>query len=113
MKIYQCGEYESITKKYFCPECGSKDFVEKEVSDHGTVYSFTKIHIAPPEFADIAPYNVVLVDLDEAACKVTTKNIRRCKRLVYRVTLDRIEDVERLFFKKAVRKKLIVIGSFL
>lgn len=73
MKIYSCCGTDSITKKYACPKCGESNFTEKEVSDKGTVYSYTKIHIAPAEFADIAPYNVVLVDLDEAAAKVTTR----------------------------------------
>lgn len=90
MKIYSCCGKESITKKYFCSECGKNEFEEKEVSDSGTVYSFTKIHIAPAEFADIAPYNVVLVDLDEADAKVTTR-IEEDVKIGDKVSLDRIE----------------------
>ena len=98
MKIYSCCGNESITKKYFCPECGETQFEEKEVSDNGTVYSFTKIHIAPAEFAHIAPYNVVLVDLDEANAKVTTR-IEEDVAIGDKVSLDRIEN-EAYIYKK-------------
>ncbi|ALS79519.1 Zn-ribbon domain-containing OB-fold protein [Planococcus kocurii] len=91
MKIYSCCGTESITKKYFCSECGGSTFEEKEVSDAGTVYSYTKIHIAPAEFADIAPYNVVLVALDEANAKVTTR-IEKDVEIGDKVSLDRIEN---------------------
>lgn len=90
MIIYKCCDNESITKKYFCPQCGSSEFEEKEVSNHGTVYSYTKIHVAPTEFAELAPYNVVLVDLDEANCKVTAR-MKEDVGIGDRVTLDREE----------------------
>ncbi|WP_240793337.1 Zn-ribbon domain-containing OB-fold protein [Psychrobacillus vulpis] len=44
-----------------------------EVSSNGSVYSFTDIHIAPAEFADIAPYTIALIQLDEANVKVTAR----------------------------------------
>jgi len=91
MKIYSCCGNESVTKKYFCPECGGSEFEEKEVSDSGTIYSFTKIHVAPTEFAELAPYNVVLVDLDEADCKVTARMLNDVS-IGDHVTLDRIEN---------------------
>lgn len=91
MKIYSCCGNESITKKYFCPECGTSEFLEKEIKDVGTVYSYTKIHIAPAEFADIAPYNIVLVDLDESNAKVTTR-IEEDVKIGDKVDLDRIEN---------------------
>lgn len=98
MKIYSCCGNESIAKKYFCPECGETQFEEREVSDNGTVYSFTKIHIAPAEFAHIAPYNVVLVELDEANAKVTTR-IEEDVAIGDKVSLDRIEN-EAYIYKK-------------
>lgn len=91
MKTYQCCNNVSITKKYYCPECGGNEFTENEISDHGTIYSYTKIHIAPAEFEGIAPYNVVLVDLAEAKCKVTTR-ILEDVAIGDKVTLDRVED---------------------
>jgi uncharacterized protein len=91
MKVYECCGNESITKTYFCRECGGEEFTVKEVSDKGTVYSFTKIHIAPAEFAGIAPYNVVLVDLDEAKCKVTTRVLEEVA-IGDKVGLDHIDN---------------------
>lgn len=91
MKIYSCCGNESVTKKYFCPECGSSEFEEKDVSDSGTIYSYTKIHVAPTEFAELAPYNVVLVDLDEADCKVTARMLDDVS-IGDNVTLDRIDN---------------------
>lgn len=91
MKVYECCGVESITKKYFCPECGGEEFTEREVSESGTIYSFTKIHIAPAEFVNIAPYSVVLVELDEADCRVTA---RMLKDVVIgdTVTLDKVDN---------------------
>lgn len=91
MKIYSCCGNDSIAKKYNCAICGKSEFEEKEVSDNGKVYSYTKIHIAPAEFAHIAPYNVVLVDLDEADAKVTCR-IEEDVAIGDKVTLDRMEQ---------------------
>lgn len=91
MKIYSCCGTDSITKKYACSKCSESKHEEKEVSDKGTVYSYTKIHIAPAEFADIAPYNVVLIDLDEANAKVTAR-IQEDVEIGDAVKLSRIEN---------------------
>ena len=99
MKIFKCCNNESITKKYFCKECGGSEFEVKEVSNQGTVYSFTKIHIAPAQFAGIAPYNVVLVDLDEVDCKVTTRMLEDVA-IGDQVTLDRMEDGAYIYKKQ-------------
>jgi len=99
MRIYKCCNNESVTKKYFCKECGGNEFTVKEISDQGTVYSFTKVHIAPAEFAGIAPYNVVLVDLDEAACKVTTRMLEDVA-IGDQVTLDRLEEGAYVYRKR-------------
>lgn len=65
MTGYECSncKYESITATVFCPRCGNKGLTEINVPTEGEVYSYTTVHIAPPEFADLAPYQVVLVQL--------------------------------------------------
>ncbi|WP_252502281.1 Zn-ribbon domain-containing OB-fold protein [Sporosarcina sp. Marseille-Q4943] len=75
MKIFKCNscDYGSITSKYTCPSCRIGKLEEKEVSPKGTVFSFTDIHIAPAEFADIAPYTIALIQLDDADVKVTAR----------------------------------------
>jgi uncharacterized OB-fold protein len=49
-----------------CPFCHSAELSWEELSGTGTVYSVTVSRRAPsPEFADLVPYVVALVDLDE------------------------------------------------
>ncbi|WP_262173917.1 Zn-ribbon domain-containing OB-fold protein [Saccharococcus sp. Marseille-Q5394] len=75
MKIFKCNscDYVSVSSKYTCPQCRTGKLEAQEVSPIGTVFSFTDIHIAPAEFADIAPYTIALIQLDEANVKVTAR----------------------------------------
>ncbi len=79
-----------MTKKYSCPKCLEGKMEEREVETTGTVYSFTEVHVAPTEFADLAPYFVVLVELDNCNAKVTTR-IPTPVSIGDRVDLDRVE----------------------
>lgn len=67
MNAFKCNEceYESITTKFYCPKCHYSKFDKFDIPEDGKVYSYTTIHIAPPEFADLAPYHVVLVQLTD------------------------------------------------
>lgn len=67
MTGYECTNChnESITKTIFCPRCGSKYIQSIDVPKIGKVYSFTTIYIAPPEYVDLAPYQIALVQLTE------------------------------------------------
>lgn len=68
MDAFRCGncDYESITFKYYCPTCSHAGGLQKfSTVDEGEVYSYTTIHVAPPQFADEAPYQVVLVQLTD------------------------------------------------
>ena len=48
-----------------CPDCYGSDMEWVELKGEGVVESYTIIHIAPPQFAQEAPYVVALVRLDE------------------------------------------------
>ena len=49
-----------------CPECGSRDTTWRVSKGEGTVYSFSVImQSRHPAFADLGPYAVAYVDLDE------------------------------------------------
>jgi uncharacterized OB-fold protein len=49
-----------------CPYCHSRELCWEQLAGTGTVYSVTVSRRAPsPEFADLVPYVVALVDLDE------------------------------------------------
>ncbi|WP_017186357.1 Zn-ribbon domain-containing OB-fold protein [Alkalibacillus haloalkaliphilus] len=67
MDAFRCNEcgYETLSEKYYCPKCRNSSFSRLEIEGNGQVYSFTTIHIAPPKFAEKAPYQVVLVQLTE------------------------------------------------
>lgn len=50
-----------------CYSCQGMEFDSREVSNLGTVYSFTVIpHAIVPQLAERVPYTVLLVSLDEA-----------------------------------------------
>ncbi|MFD2044583.1 Zn-ribbon domain-containing OB-fold protein [Ornithinibacillus salinisoli] len=99
MKAYKCSEcgYKSITKKYYCPECRATAYEIVDVSGDGTVYSYTTIHIAPPEFADLAPYQVVLIELSN---KLKVTGFMKDKvNIGDKVTIKEIKDSTYVFEK--------------
>lgn len=65
MKANECSNchYQTITELAFCPKCQQQAFKEITVPNEGTVYSFTTIRVAPPEYIRYAPYQVALVAL--------------------------------------------------
>jgi|SRR5699024_7708639 len=65
MRGYQCEhcQYKTMAAIRFCPHCHKQSFLEKDFPNNGEVYSYTTIHVAPPEFVQYAPYNVALISL--------------------------------------------------
>jgi uncharacterized OB-fold protein len=60
-----CARYVFYPRS-ICPYCRSRELTWRNVSGTGTVYSFTVSRRAPsPEFEELVPYVVALVDLDE------------------------------------------------
>lgn len=100
MKIYKCDscDYASVSSKYTCPKCRTGKLEAKEVSPEGTVFSFTDIHIASAEFADIAPYTIALIQLDEADVKVTARMDGQVQ-IGDKANLERVEDGAYLYTK--------------
>jgi len=67
--VYQvcagCG-HAWYFRRAFCPECGAAEVRELAAAGRGTVYADTLVHRAPTdEFRALAPYRIVLVDIDE------------------------------------------------
>lgn len=87
-----------MSKKYICPKCLKGKLEELEVSSDGTVYSFTDIHIAPAEFAGIAPYTIAMVQLDEANVKVTAR-VNEPVEIGEKVAFDQLEKGAYLYKK--------------
>ena len=54
----------------------------------GTVYTETLVHMAPPQFADSVPYQVVIVTLEDG------------RRLTGRVAGDRVAIDDRVVLKE-------------
>jgi uncharacterized OB-fold protein len=53
-------------RREFCPDCGATECATQASSGQGRVHAATLVHRAPSdEFRALAPYLVVLVDLDE------------------------------------------------
>ena len=67
--VYQvcavCG-HAWYVRRAFCPECGATGPRELASAGRGTVHTGTLVHRAPTdEFRALAPYRIVLVDIDE------------------------------------------------
>ncbi|GAA0671540.1 Zn-ribbon domain-containing OB-fold protein [Natronoarchaeum mannanilyticum] len=61
-----CPDCEHVTAapKAACARCGSRDLDPVELPEEGTVYSATRVEVAPEGFA--APYTVALVTVGDA-----------------------------------------------
>lgn len=54
-----------IPPRLICPNCLKKKTVWNELSGHGSLKSFTVIHIAGTSYAGDVPYIVAVVELEE------------------------------------------------
>ncbi|WP_240375662.1 Zn-ribbon domain-containing OB-fold protein [Bacillus piscicola] len=72
LPIKRCTECDEILYhyKYLCQNCFSDQLEDSTIEGKGSVYSYTKIHAAPKQFAQQAPYFIVLVEMEQGL-KVT------------------------------------------
>lgn len=54
-----------LPPRMLCPNCLNKKTVWNELSGHGSLQSFTVIHIAGTSYAEDVPYIVAVVELTE------------------------------------------------
>lgn len=84
--VKQCNECQRLRwpPGSGCPWCMSLDWSWQPVSGKGTIYSYEIIvHAIQPGFKDIAPYPVVIVELDEQSGEPTAdEGIRMTGNLV-------------------------------
>src|SRR5690606_17521123 len=65
MSCASCG-HAWYFRRAFCPECGANDPRDMPSAGLGIVHADTLVHRAPTdEFRALAPYRIVLVDLEE------------------------------------------------
>ncbi len=68
LRIQQCARCERLRfpPRPMCPRCQSTESTWTRMSGRGTIYSFVVPHPPLlPQFAELAPYNVILVTLEE------------------------------------------------
>ncbi|MGD0229528.1 MAG: Zn-ribbon domain-containing OB-fold protein [Syntrophorhabdales bacterium] len=66
-----CGRHYFYPRD-FCPYCFSFDVEWVRASGRGTIYSFTICHRGAQAFEADAPYNLVLVELEEGVRMMST-----------------------------------------
>jgi uncharacterized protein len=72
MIIYEYKNKSYLTKP-FSSYAESEQISERKISGEGTVYSVTTIYVPPAEFAQESPYTVAIIQLRDAALKVTAR----------------------------------------
>lgn len=97
----QCENCEEIlyASKYHCKSCYSEELKTIEIDGKGKIYSFTKIYAAPTQFADQAPYYVILVQLDKGI-KITGRIKGEIVQIGQSVVLDEI--IENCYYFKPI-----------
>jgi hypothetical protein len=68
LRVQQCASCERLRfpPRPMCPRCQSIESTWALMSGRGTIYSYAVPHPPLlPQFSDLAPYNVILVSLDE------------------------------------------------
>ena len=59
-----CG-IVSFPPRNLCRGCWSRDLAWVDLATHGTLYSFTRVHVAPGAFRGDTPYAIGIVDLHQ------------------------------------------------
>lgn len=63
-KCKKCNHI-NFPNRIVCPECGNREFEIIRLAGKGKLETFTVIHTAPDGFADLVPYAVGIVKLEE------------------------------------------------
>jgi uncharacterized OB-fold protein len=82
--------------KYHCPTCYRDDLAKREISGYGKVYSYTTVHVPPAKLAHLAPYTIILVDMDEGL-RVTARYEGEAVRIGKKVKFKGAQDKAYLF----------------
>ena len=65
----RCAKCKKITvpPRVTCSHCGKKDLSWAELPTRGKLVTYTVIHVAPPQFAALAPYAIGVVEFEAGA----------------------------------------------
>ncbi|WP_331232439.1 Zn-ribbon domain-containing OB-fold protein [Natronorarus salvus] len=56
------GGYGSLPPRRVCPETGSTDLSREPLPDSGTIETFSRVHVASPNFGGETPYVTAIAD---------------------------------------------------
>lgn len=62
-KCKKCGKTH-LPSRPLCDKCLSKDFQWIEIQPEGRLLTYTIIHVAPPQFQEMTPYPVGIIQLE-------------------------------------------------
>ena len=62
-KCKKCGKIH-LPPRPLCDKCFSKEFEWTEIPQKGKLLTYTIIHVAPPQFQQMAPYAVGIIQLE-------------------------------------------------
>jgi uncharacterized OB-fold protein len=63
-KCQKCGALH-LPPRLLCNKCFSKEFEWVEISRKGKLLTYTIIHVAPPQFEQMTPYAVGIIQLEK------------------------------------------------
>ena len=66
VKCTESGEI-FFPPRLVCPEHKLEDFEKINLATEGKVVTYTVVHVAPPQFRDVVPYGVAIVELTDGA----------------------------------------------
>jgi uncharacterized OB-fold protein len=98
-----CGTHV-FYPRHLCTTCGSSDLEWVQVSGRGTVFTYTVAHRPThPGFADLVPYAIAVVELEEGP-KLTTNIVGIDPNdvvvgLPVQVTFEDVDDVTLVYFR--------------
>ena len=70
-KCKKCSSV-SFPPRLICPECGGRSFENYILKDTGKILTFTTIEVGPPQFSDLVPYSIGIIELDDGV-KITAQ----------------------------------------
>lgn len=62
-KCKRCGKIH-LPPRPLCDQCLSKEFEWTEIPQKGKLLTYTIIHVAPPQFQEMTPYAVGIIQLE-------------------------------------------------
>lgn len=99
---FECNVCHSkwLTILNYCPNCGSGNIIDSELSKTGKVLTFTIQKVVPTQFQEKSPYAIAIIELDDGAkIQARIENIKNNEDLVGKKVMFERGGEEGLIFK--------------